>query len=242
MPKKNKNWEAVLKLLGLSGLIFVIVLALVIPSSELFQGSLPLRPSASICQNISLSSIPTPIEANKGAIVVIKTEPTDWSGPFRVLSSDGIVKDNLGHEGSFIETNEKVVSFSGGEADTKITVQAIGDENTQCVGSLSVMPTITIGCTTLKIISNPSPLTSNQSAEITLQTAPENWDGTFLIEAESGKLLLAEVDDAAQGEKTETLLTTGRKILYGGGKVGEKISVKALGEGNEACLDQLVIQ
>lgn len=242
MLEKNKNWNAFLKLFGLTGLIAVIALALILPGTELFQGYLTLRPGANTCQTITLSSIPTPLDANKGAIIVIKTQPELWNGSFRVLSSDGIISDNHGNEGSFIETNEKIVNFSGGEANSKITVQAIGEENTQCVGVLNVVKTINIGCRKLEITTTPSPLTENESAEIIIHTTPENWNGTFLVQAESGKLLLTETDREAEGEKTNILLTSSRKILYGGGKSNEKITIKALGEGNQNCRNEVEIK
>jgi hypothetical protein len=70
---------------------------------------------------------------------------------------------------------------------------------------------------------------------------PANFEGTFLIQTQSGKFQLSSADPNADGENTNILITSTRKLIFNGGKEGETITVKVLGENNTACKDTLAI-
>lgn len=243
MEKKiNTKKEVMLGLAGLIGLILVIILATTLTPASVFEGQVSLKPAADICGTVNLKSIPSPIGTDQSAVIIIASSPDSWNGKFRVSTSSGILSDSLGNEGSIIETPDKILSFGGGEADNVITVQAIGDNNQSCVATLKIQGGQIQSCTKLKIFTIPSPLTADQSAEIKIQTTPENLAGTFLIMADSGKFQLTSTDAGSHGENTDILVTKNKDVIYGGGKAGEKIHVSLLGEKNTTCKDSLDIK
>jgi len=243
----NKTTANLLKLAGLFTLIVAILIAIFFlqPNSQLFQGQVTLpaeTADTSICKSLTIETIPSPILATQGAIIIIKTSPQDWEGQFSVSTSDGSFSDTQGQTGSLINTDQKVITFSGGEVDTPITVQALGEGNENCLNTVKVSSNVVANCQELTISSYPSPLLQNESAEIIIATSPEEWSGKFLVEAESGKFKLSGADPISIGNNTKTLVTSLKKVIYTGGKSEESIKVTALDEGNENCISTLSIQ
>lgn len=247
MAKMNITTASILKLAGLFGLIIAILIAIFFlqPNSQLFQGQVT-TPTAieneSICKNLTINTIPSPILATQGAIIIIKTMPEDWEGQFSASTTDGSFSDSKGQTGSLINTNERVITFSGGETATAITVQALGTGNEGCLNTVEISNNAITNCQQLTITSNPTPLPENESAEIQISTTPKDWSGTFLVTADSGKFQLSGSDPKALGNNTNTLITSLNKVIYNGGKTDEKITVTALNEGNEQCTSSLSIQ
>jgi hypothetical protein len=240
--KINKNIKEVyLGLGGLIGLILLIILASSITPGSVFQGRTTLNPAASTCSSLALKSIPSPVEAGRSAVIVVQTEPADWSGTLRYSASAGILLDGVGNEGSLIETEEKIVDYSGGESGDVITVQAAGSGNETCLATVTIKERSVNRCATLEITSDPSPLPADQSARLTVTVVPEDFAGEIVVRADSGTIQSASDGKDARGENTSLMVTTGRNFYYGGGKRGEKIHVDALGENNSACKDVLEI-
>lgn len=243
----NNNTVNILKLAAFFALIIIILIAIYFlqPNSQLFQGLIapPIAiENTSICKSLTLDTIPSPVPATQGAIVIIKTLPAEWEGQFSVSTTDGSFSDSKGQTGSLISTNERVITFSGGESETAITVQAMGSGNEQCLNSLSINDNSFTKCDKLTIFSFPTPLTENESGEITITTTPPEWSGSFLFTADSGKFQLSGADQKAMGNNTKTLITSLKKVIYNGGKTNENITVTALNEGNEQCTSTLTIQ
>lgn len=241
MKTKKYFQTAILPLLSLLGLITVIILAAALPNTSLFQGNLSLRPAAGQCATLTLKSIPSPLRSNQSALILIETMPADWQGTFHASASGGLISDSNGNGASVLESDEKVLSYGGGEADASITVQAEGEGNEQCVGVVEVLGKDEVACQNLKIVTSPSPLTANQSAEITLDVTPSDFDGTFLVQTESGRFQLGSADPNSDGENTNIVITSARKLIFSGGKEGETITAKAIGENNTACKETLAI-
>jgi len=242
MKKDTKTKEVYFGLAGLIGMILIIILATTLTPGSVFQGNLALRPAAGGCTRLNLISIPSPLKSGESAIILIKPVPESWNGSVRVSASSGILNDGYGNEGSIIETNEKIVSYGGGEVADRITVQAAGSGNEQCLGTIIIQGNAIISCQTLRITTDPAVLVADQSAVITIKTVPENYDGTFLIQADSGKFQLTSADVNAQGENTNTLVTSNKSIIYNGGKAGEGLRITGLGEKNPGCKDSLEIK
>lgn len=228
-------------LAGLIGLILIIIMATTITPGSIFSGNLSLNPSASMCTSITINSVPSPLKSDQSAIILIKPFPESWQGPLRVSASDGILNDGHGNEGSIIETNEKIISYGGGSENGRITAQAADEGGEECLGTLEIAGSITQNCSSLTIVSDPAILTENQSAVITINTSPEEYAGTFLVQSDSGKFQLTSADFGAKGENTNTLVTSNKAVIYNGGKSGEKIRVTALGEKNSGCKETLEI-
>lgn len=240
MQKNKQNW----KIIGsLGGLALVIVLALVLPNTSLFQASLQntlhnaagSAPSAN-CQQIQTITLPqSPLPANTAAAIAITTTPADFAGTFTYSASSGNLDDGNGNTGSYIVSRSKKVTFSGGDGGTNITIQAQGSGNTGCVATIPVVQSSTVACLSLKVVTSPSPIPENQSAQITILPSPANFDGSYLYEASSGAFLIQAADTAESGNQTKTLVTKNTNVLYNGGKRGEKIVIRALGQGNDQC-------
>lgn len=240
---KNNTEKSFKLLLGLFGLVAIVLLAILIPSSpDFLKGQLQTKPvgeDPARCASLTIRTIPSPIRANESATLIIETTPSTWPGSFTVSSSSGSLVDARGTEGTLIETPERVVNFSGGETGSSITVQA---ENSEvCIATAEVQPASFLPCQSLTISTYPEPPPANESLEITITPSPEDWNGSYLIEADSGKLTLTNADPSAKGINTSTLITALNKIIYNGGATGEKLSVSALGEGNERCKAILTI-
>ena len=231
---KKQDKKALYGLLGLAGVIIVFIIALLVPSGEIFQGKLPIRDMAG-CNTLILASLPDPIKTNEGAVIVIDIKPPEWVGMLRATTSGGSLSDKGGKSGAFIDTTERILGFSGADANTTITVQALGEENEKCISTLKVTEKRVINCNSLSIETYPAPLPANESAEFNIVTSPENWDGSFVIQADSGKLNLSSADANARGQNTNLLVTSIHKIIYNGGKEGEQIHFQALGEESKNC-------
>ena len=107
-------------------------------------------------------------------------------------------------------------------------------ENSEiCISSVEIQEKDLSTCQSLIISTYPEAPIPNESLEITINPNPNDWEGTYLIQADSGKFSLYEADSSAKGIGTSTLITSGNKIIYNGGQAGEKITVSALEEGNE---------
>jgi len=246
MEAKQKNpvkWQNYLTIVGLAA---IILLALIIPASGLFKAKLTQEPvsngTTGTCQSIKIVSLPdAPLPAGTSAIISVKVQPENFTGSFSYSAGSGILNDLSGNIGSFINTSEKTVSYSGGDPDSSITIQARGTGNENCVATIPVVPGNEIACSSLRVESNPSPIPPDQSAELTIIPNPETFTGTFLIQAESGKFQIENADTASTGTDTKTLVTKSRLVLYNGGKAGEKIVTRALGAANSNCIATIVI-
>lgn len=240
---KKKAEKALKLLLGLFGLVVIVLLAVMIPSSpQLFQGQLQpdvLEENDDRCVSLLLKTIPDNLVANQSATLIIETNPIGWPGPYTVSASSGTLVDASGNEGSLLETTDKVISFSGGDAGSTVTVQA---ENSEvCIGTIEIQQVGSSRCESLTLSTYPEPAPANESLEISVTPNPNDWQGSYLVTADSGKLTLSDADPTARGVNTNTLITTLNKIIYNGGSAGESITVRALGEGNERCNAVLTI-
>src|SRR5579883_1441824 len=192
--KKPLTWQTIA---GLSGLMIIIVLALVVPNSGLFQAdfSQQLHSASSGCQKIDAIVLPgNPIPANTPAAIAISTTPDSFTGPFTYSASSGNFNDGQGNIGSYIQTSNKKVNYSGGEDGTTVTIQAQGNNNSNCVVTIPVIQPSTVACTSLKVVSDPSPLPPNQSAALTIIPTPSNFQGTYIFEADSGSFQMQDAD------------------------------------------------
>jgi hypothetical protein len=248
MLKKDKNRVCISKtsvgLFILFGLTIIVILALLVPNTDLFKGQLPNdagQTEDNVCRSLKIITVPSSLRANQNAVIITETVPSDWDGEFIASSSSGIIGEESGKTGSYITTREKILSYSGGEADSRITIQASGIGNENCADSVIIEEGTTQKCESLEIETYPSPVPPNESIEISIKTTPENWTGSFFINTDSGKLQLTQADSSAHGENTNTLITSLRKIIYNGGKQDEQITVKVLGEGNENCTESITI-
>lgn len=237
MSQKILEWKAIA---GLSGLALIIVLALVVPNSGLFQANLPqsvqLRNAAPNCQQLNIIALPqSPLPANTPGIIAVTTVPENFAGSFTYSASSGNLNDELGNTGSYIQTAAKKINYSGGDDGTMITIQAQGEANKNCLATVPVVKTSTTACISLKVVSDPSPLPQNQSAALSVIPVPNNFEGSYLFQADSGEFQMQDADVQATGNQSKTLVTKSRNVLYNGGKAGEKIIVKALGTGNAPC-------
>lgn len=238
---KIKDKKALIGLLGLVGILVILIVSMVVPSASIFQGRLGPLEAANTCQSIQISSIPDSLGANEAAILIVNIEPENWIGSIRATASGGSFKDLSNKEGALIDTTDKVLSFSGSDTDTTITIQALGTGNEECIATLNVIDKDVIACQSLQVSTYPMTLLENESAEISIKASPETWKGTFLIRADSGKLQLTSADQGAIGQNTNLLVTSNNKVLYNGGKSGEKIEIIALGERNTDCTATLTI-
>lgn len=234
----NEKLQKNLKLLlALFGLVAVVLVAMIIPSNpENLQGQLGSQleeDSQSGCQSLNVKTIPQNLMAHQSGTIIIETMPMDWTGPFSVSASSGTLTDASGNADSLFETSEKVISFSGGDEGSAITVQSVGSDI--CIGTIEIQPQAVQNCQSLTISTFPEPPEENESLEITITPSPAEWQGTFLLQADSGRLTLTEADAMAEGINTSTLITDLNKVLYNGGKNGESITIEALGDGNENC-------
>lgn len=234
----------------LGGLVIVIILALILPNTKLFQASLQggiaqnatQQASNGSCQQITTLTLPqSPLPANTPAIIAITTVPPDFAGSFTYSASSGNFDDGNGNTGSYIVSPFKKVTYSGGDGGTNVTIQATGQGNTGCVATIPVVQTSTVACQTLKAVVTPSPLPQNQSAQITVIPTPSTFQGSYLYEADSGAFLIQGADTNENGNQTKTLVTKNTNVLYNGGKRGEKIVIRALGQGSEQCVATIPI-
>lgn len=244
---KRPAQKSIKLLFGLFGLVTIILIAIIIPSNpQLFQGQVQpdllkdQRGDQNSCISLKIKTIPEILNANQSGTIIVETNPMKWPGPFTVSSSSGTLVDSSGNESSFIETTDKVINFSGGDARSTVTVQAKNSEI--CVDSTEVREHFTMPCESLTISTYPEPPVANESLEISFTPSPNDWQGSYLITADSGKLTLSNADPSSLGTNTNTLITTLRKVIYNGGKAGEKITVHALGEGNQRCNATLTIE
>jgi hypothetical protein len=228
--------KSILKIGGTAlalGLILVVVLS---GNGNIFQAKLGLRSAAPSCESIEAVTLPmAPLSAETGALIRIKVQPADFQGTFSVATDSGFLDDLAGQRDSFIETSEKNISFSGGEGGSTITIQAQGEGNEHCSTTIPIVAEDAISCISLQLKSTPNPLPQNESAEIEIIPTPADFNGTYLIQAESGKFQSQNADQSASGTNTQNLVTKSKSILYNGGKSGEKVSVHVLGEKNSAC-------
>lgn len=238
---KKKAQKSLKLLLGLFGLVVVVLVAVLIPANpQLFQGTLDQSlEEEGRCVSLTVRTIPPVLMENQSATLIIETNPLDWPGPLTVSASSGTLSDPTGNESPLLETNDKVVNYSGGDAGSVITVQAENSE--RCIASVEIEEHFTMPCESLTISTYPEPAPANESLEITITPQPNDWQGSYLIEADSGRLTLADADPLARGINTNTLVTTLKKIIYNGGRSGEQITVNALGEGNQRCSATLTI-
>lgn len=244
--KTNKNKQQWQKIVGLGGLTLIILLALILPNSGLFQASLrqsgELRGSAATCQRIEAITLPqSPLEANTPAVIALNVTPENFSGAFTYAAGSGSFNDENGNTGSYIRSSSRKVGYSGGEDGTTVTIQAAGEENSGCLVTIPVVDTSGITCESLKIFTDPDPLPENQSAAITVIPVPGNFKGTYFFQAESGQFQIQDADVGATGNQTKTLVTKSTNVLYNGGKSGETIVVKVLGENNDGCMATIPI-
>lgn len=245
MPKdKNKlGWQ---KIVMLGGLAVIILLALVLPNSGLFQASLEqsgqLRGAAATCQKIEAITLPqSPLEANTPAVIALNVTPETFTGLFTYSAGSGNFNDESGNTGSYIRSSSRKVNYSGGEDGTTITIQAAGEANSGCLVTIPVVDSSGVACQTLRIFTDPSPLPENQSAAITVIPDPGNFNGTYFFQAESGQFQMQDADTGATGNQTKTLVTKSTNVLYNGGKASETIVIKALGDDNEGCIAAIPI-
>lgn len=224
-------------ILSLAGLIIILIIGIAFSlNGSIFQAQLDSDlnlEQTTACNSLNLKTIPTPLRANTGAIIIIETEPADLKETITVSASSGSLSGTDEQSGSYINTKEKVLSYSGGEAGSRITAQVVGSAN--CADSIFIEPKSSENCQNMELTVYPSPLTANQSVEITINTSPASWRGNFFLLSESGKFQLSQKDQTATGENTNTLVTSLKNIIYTGGASGEKITIKALGQGNENC-------
>ena len=241
---KNKTFGPKIYL-PLTGLVFIIVLALILPNSGLFQASIrnaAPATSAVTCQKLTALSLPdSSVLPGKTEVIVLKTDPENFDGSFSFGADSGSFDDLQENTGSYIESRQKQVTYNGGEADSTITIQAKGAGNEKCIATLPVVAQTLAACSRLTATTDPSPLPENQSASITIRTEPSGFSGTYLIQADSGAFQPANADVEANGINTKTLVTKSQNVLYNGGKSGEKIVVRALGENNSACTANIQI-
>lgn len=239
----DSNTKPVKLLIALFGLVVIILVAIVIPSNpQLFQGQLDPGLSENLenqCRAIQIKTIPERLTANQSGTLLIETNPSDWPGLFTVSASSGTLTDASGHADSLIETNDTIISFSGGDEGSSITVQA--NDSEICVATLTIGARENETCESVTVSTFPEGAPPNESLEITIQSVPENWTGSYLITADSGRLTLADADTTARGINTSTLVTQLSKVLYNGGTAGETINLQALGEGNETCSATITI-
>lgn len=241
---KNKlQWQ---KFIMLGGLTVIILLALVLPNSGLFQASLQqsgqLRGTAAGCQKIEAITLPrSPLEANTPAVIALTVTPENFTGAFTYSAGSGSFNDENGNTGSYIRSSSRKVNYSGGEDGTTVTIQAVGERNSSCLVTIPVVDSSGIACQSLKIFTDPTPLPENQSAAITVIPSPENFKGTYFFQAESGQFQMQDADTGATGNQTKTLVTKSTNVLYNGGKAGETIVIKVLGDDNEGCIAAIPI-
>ncbi len=230
--------------ISLAGILLILLIGLFLSSNgTLFQGNLDPDlnlEKTTICKSLKLKTIPSPLRANTGAIIIIETDPDSIENTITVSASSGSLAETEGESGSYINTKEKILSYSGGESGSRITAQISGTEN--CADSIFIKPVSNEKCQNLQITTEPSPLSANQSAEIKINTLPENWQGQFFLLSETGKFQLSQKDQNSTGENTNTMVTTLKDIIYTGGAPEETITIKALGEGNENCAVNITIE
>ncbi len=246
-PKKKQLYfnKKNIGILSLFGLIIIIIIVGLFLSQQgiLFQGRLNPElklQSAQLCNTLKIKTIPSPLPANTGAIIILETDPPDLDETITVSASSGSLAETQGNSGSYINTKEKVLSYSGGESKSRITAQIGGSEN--CSDSIFIESTVSENCQNIEFNIDPSPLKANQSAKIQIKTTPENWNGQFFLLSSSGKFQLSQKDTNSTGENTDTLVTSLKKIIYTGGASGETITIKALGQGNENCTANINIE
>lgn len=232
------DWK---KILGLGGLTLIIILALVVPNSGLFQANLQQttqlhNAGTTTCQQLNTITLPqSPIPANTSAAIAVNTTPENFTGTFTYSASSGSLNDGQGNIGSYIQTSSKKVSYSGGDDGTIITIQAQGEANKNCIATIPIIQPNDTACISLKVTSDPNPLPQNQSAAFTVVPSPSNFQGTYLFQADSGIFQIQAADVEANGNQTKTLITKSTNVIYNGGKSGEHIVVKALGASNNKC-------
>lgn len=239
---KNNNKEVYIGLTALVGLILIIILASSLTPGSVFQGSIKLNPAAGRCTSLSIKSIPASLRSGQAAVIIAQTQPADWQGMMRFSASSGIILDSLGNEGSLIETTDRIVDFSGGSTGDIITIQAAGEGNEGCLATITIQKPETKFCESLSVKTEPSPLTTDQSAKITITTVPADFNGDMVIQADSGTLQSVSADGGTLGENTALMVTSGKVLYYSGGKTGKKIRINVLGEKNAACKDELEIK
>jgi|GEM_PF-3162638 len=255
--KTKPVWQ---KFAVLTGLTFIIVLVLILPYSGLFQADLSqtfqlhsgnttetsstqnINATNGGCQKLDTITLPqNPLPANTSAAIALNTTPENFAGPFTYSASSGEFNDGQGNVGSYIQTSAKKVDYSGGDDGTSLTIQAKGAENANCLVTIPVVQTSSIACAGLKIVSDPDPLPADQSANLTVVPTPDNFKGTYLFQADSGNFQMQDADVQANGNNTKTLVTKSTNVIYNGGKSGEKIVVKALGDNNGVCIATISI-
>lgn len=239
--------EKIKLIAGVTLIGFVIISILSSQDSNIFQAQLGQElhkaPALIKCERIMVTSQPpSPFPPYTSALIRIQTIPINFPGLITFSTDSGIFNDFMGQNDSYIETNEKIVSFSGGEPGTTLTIQDREGDNFNCYSTLEVSNEKPIPCSSLQVKSSPSPLPQNQSAEIEIITNPEKFIGTYLIQAESGKLQPATADTKTTGINTNTLVTSSKFLIYSGGKTGEKINFQVLGENNNTCQATLTIE
>lgn len=221
-------------------LALIVLLTLIISNGGLFRTNsaqnTQLHGTSAECQKLDAITLPqSPIPANTPAIIALSTTPENFSGTFTYSSNSGSLNDGQGNIGSYIQTSAKKITYSGGDDSTMITIQADGEQNKNCLLAIPVIKNPTTACEGLKVVTDPFPLPANQSAALTIIPAPENFSGTYLLQADSGEFQIQDADVQANGNLTKTLVTRSTNVLYNGGKEGEKIVVKALGANNAGC-------
>lgn len=239
----NSPMNSALKLIALFALIGVVLVTLLVTQTPQFlQGALsPERLADNSCQSLRIKTVPSPVLEDQQATVIIETVPADFEGTYNISSSSGSLTAPDQTEGSYFQTAEKVLTYSGGDKDSRITVQAIGEANVDCFDTVVIQEKDHITCESIEITTYPSPVPQNESIDLTISTLPETWNGSYLVRADSGKFLLTGADKTSEGANTNTLITSLNKIVYTGGKAGEQITIEALGEGNESCSVSIAI-
>ncbi|MBD3328126.1 hypothetical protein GF340_02360 [Candidatus Peregrinibacteria bacterium] len=230
----NKKIRTALQFIGLFSILAVITLILVIPvDSNIFQGQLNGGTINDTCK-ISIRTIPQNLKENKSAVLIIESSQTKQSQHYTVSASSGSLADSSGNEGAYITTSDSILSYSGGESGSKVTVQAV-NSTSDCIDSVTITDSKINNCESINIESYPAELKANESAEIQINTIPQNFTGNFLIQSDSGIFTLTKADPDALGTNTNTLVTSLKKVLYNGGNAGESISIQALGSNNNDC-------
>lgn len=241
-PEKTTINKTVI-FLGITNFVLLMALVLIVGNGELFQAklgtSIPTQTSRTEahCESLTLTSLPEgPLPANTSALISVKTLPENFDGMLSFSASSGTFNDLSGNADSFIETAKTLVSYSGGSADSTITVQAKGEGNEVCIATLPIVDEKELKCTSLLLNVYPSPLPPNQSAEIKIISQPPNFSGTFLAESsDQGTFQIADADSEATGNNSNTVVTTSKTLLFSGGKANETITIRALGNQNGQC-------
>lgn len=134
MKTSRKRHIIILTAIAIVGLLATIT---TLPGTQNFQAQLKIAENS--CEKLTVSTLnQQAVIANQPNTLTLQTTPSNFDGSFTYLTTSGTFDDLHGNKEAIIQTTEKTVNFSGAEKGAIITIQADGENNENCLATLTI--------------------------------------------------------------------------------------------------------